>query len=40
MQLTGAYLETLPVLNASLGELSTIDITFRGGTYSEDVTPA
>jgi hypothetical protein len=38
--LTGAYLETLPVLNASLGELSTIDITFRGGTYSVDVTPA
>jgi hypothetical protein len=38
--LTGAYLETLPVLNASLGELSTIDITFRGGVYSVDVTPA
>jgi len=38
--LTGAYLESLPVLNASLGELSTIDITFRGGVYSVDVTPA
>jgi hypothetical protein len=38
--LTNAYLEALPVLNASLGELSTIDITFRGGTYSVDVTPA
>ncbi len=38
--LTGAYLGTLPVLNASLGELSTIDITFRGGVYSVDVTPA
>ena len=36
--LTGAYLESLPVLNASLGELSTIDITFRGGVYSEDTT--
>lgn len=36
--LTGAYLETLPVLNASLGELSTIDITFRGGVYSVDTT--
>ena len=36
--LTGAYLEALPVLNASLGELSTIDITFRGGTYSVDIT--
>ena len=37
--LTGAYLESLPVLNASLGELSTIDITFTGGVFSEDVTP-
>lgn len=37
--LTNAYLEALPVLNASLGELSTIDITFRGGTYSVDITP-
>ena len=37
--LTGAYLENLPVLNASLGELSTIDITFTGGVFSEDVTP-
>lgn len=37
--LTGAYLEALPVLNASLGELSTIDITFQGGVYSADVTP-
>lgn len=36
--LTGSYLESLPVLNASLGELSTIDITFRGGTYSVDTT--
>jgi hypothetical protein len=32
--LTGCYLETLPIVNASLGELSTIDITFTGGTYS------
>ena len=37
--LTNTYLEALPVMNASLGELSTIDITFRGGTYSVDVTP-
>lgn len=37
--LTGAYLEALPVINASLGELSTIDITFQGGVYSADVTP-
>ena len=37
--LTGAYLENLPALNATLGELSTIDITFTGGVFSEDVTP-
>jgi hypothetical protein len=37
--LTGAYLESLPVLNASLGELSTIDVTFTGGAYTVDVTP-
>ena len=36
--LTGAYLENLPVLNASLGELSTIDVTFTGGVFSEDVS--
>jgi len=36
--LTGAYLENLPVLNATLGELSTIDITFTGGVFSEDTT--
>jgi hypothetical protein len=36
---TGAYLESLPVLNASMGSLSTIDITFTGGVFSEDVTP-
>lgn len=36
---TGAYLESLPVLNAQLGALSTIDVTFTGGTFSEDVTP-
>ena len=36
--LTGAYLESLPVLNASLGALSTIDITFTGGVFSEDTT--
>lgn len=38
MILTGAYLESLPVMNAQLGSLSTIQITFRGGVYSEDVT--
>jgi hypothetical protein len=33
--LTGALLASLPVVNASLGELSTVDIEFVGGTYSE-----
>jgi len=37
--LTGCYLETLPTVNASLGELSTIDLTFTGGVYTADVTP-
>jgi hypothetical protein len=32
--LTNTYLETLPVINATLGELQTIDITFKGGTYT------
>ena len=37
--LTGAFLAELPVLNASMGELSTIDVTFTGGVYSVDTTP-
>jgi hypothetical protein len=37
--LTNTYLEALPVINASLGELQTVDLTFTGGTYSVDVTP-
>jgi hypothetical protein len=37
MVLTGSYLEALPVLNGSLGEISSIDITFKGGVYSEVV---
>jgi hypothetical protein len=37
--LTGCYLETLPIVNASLGELSTVDLTFTGGTYTADITP-
>ena len=36
--LTGTYLESLPVINATIGELSTIDITFSGGSYSVDVS--
>jgi hypothetical protein len=37
--LTGCYLETLPIVNAALGELSTVDVTFTGGVYTADVTP-
>lgn len=32
--LTGCYLESMPVINQSLGELSTVDVTFTGGVYS------
>jgi hypothetical protein len=32
--LTGAFLAELPVANATMGELSTLDITFVGGVYS------
>ena len=32
--LTGTYLEALPVVNAKLGELSTISITFKGGVFT------
>jgi hypothetical protein len=32
--LTGTYLEALPVIDAALGELSSISLTFRGGVYT------
>lgn len=32
--LTGTYLETLPIVNAALGALDTVDITFTGGVFS------
>ena len=38
-QVTGAYLESLDVINGSVGELSTVEITLTGGTLVEDVTP-
>jgi len=37
-ELVGAYLEALPVINASMGELSTISITFKGGVLSTIVS--
>ena len=36
--LTGAFLAEMPVLNATMGELSTTDVTFVGGVYSVDTT--
>jgi hypothetical protein len=36
--LTGCFLAELPVLNATMSELSTIDITFTGGVFSADTT--
>jgi len=32
--LTGAYLETLPLINGQLGALDVIDIVFTGGVYT------
>jgi hypothetical protein len=37
--LTGAFLAELPVINATMGELSTVDVTFTGGAYTVDTTP-
>ena len=36
--LSDTYLASIPVINANLGELSTFEIEFQGGTYSVDVT--
>lgn len=36
--LTDTFLESLPVINANLGELSSVDITFVGGVYTVDTT--
>lgn len=35
LTLTGCYLETLPVMNAALGERSSVDVVFTGGVFSE-----
>jgi hypothetical protein len=36
--LTDCYLESLPIINASLGTLSTYDVVFQGGSLTIDVT--
>ena len=38
-QVSGAYLESLDVVNGTVGELSEVEITLVGGTLVEDVTP-
>ena len=37
-ELTGTYLSAIPVINASLGELSTYEIELQGCVYTIDVT--
>jgi len=37
--LTNCYLESLPVVNASLGTLSTFEIVLTGGVLTIDTTP-
>jgi hypothetical protein len=39
LTLTSTFMPNLPVANMALGELSTIDIEFTGGTFSQDTTP-
>ena len=38
-QITGGYFESLDLVNASLGELSEVEITITGGVLVEDITP-
>ena len=37
-ELTNTYLSAIPVINTSLGELSTYEIELQGGVYSTDVS--
>jgi len=32
--LANCYLESMPVVNQALGELSTVDLSFTGGTFT------
>jgi hypothetical protein len=36
--LTGCYLESMPVLNGSVGEMSTVELTFTGGVLTRAVS--
>jgi hypothetical protein len=35
--LTGCYLESMPVITGSVGEISTVDLTFTGGVLTRSV---
>jgi hypothetical protein len=37
-QITGGYLESLDLVNGSVGELSEVEITVTGGVLVEDIT--
>ena len=37
--LTGCYLETVTPIMTTVGELSVVEATFKGGTYARDITP-
>jgi hypothetical protein len=36
--LTGCYLESMPVINGSVGEMSTVELTFTGGVLTRAVS--
>jgi hypothetical protein len=36
--ITNAMLANAPVINSTVGELATVDLTFTGGTWARDVT--
>jgi hypothetical protein len=38
-QITGGYLESLDLVNGSVGELSEVEITITGGVLVEDIIP-
>jgi hypothetical protein len=37
--ITNAMLDSFTPINGSIGELSTVDVTFIGGTWARDITP-
>ena len=36
--ITGAFLSNFTPINSNVGELSTVDVTFTGGTWARDIT--